>query len=276
MYKPKHFYDFPPLPPAFKALDPLFAELGASEAALRQITKPFRQAEKWEALLDRRNELQSAVSKLFEEILLQQAALGDFSVTKVSGIRRILDFRGTDGLIAESPLKFKVFEAFLECPADRSEIEHLESSFNWIGSHLDTECATLLWSRLKEALVEEVSDKQPGSYNPQGFLLYGLLTGNMLKEKEVLELARSIYSHPNSLPLSQITAHQNDRETPLHLPFFFDAIPYFVFTFNPEFYNLQISKCGIDPKVAEILLGDWPGDFTSFLCAARSLSADEH
>lgn len=271
-----HTMNYKKFPSAFQPLQESAVSLSRSWEDSSKLDNFPADRFSYEALQNEISLKMEEMYKHFSTTLLKEAAKGNFEVLRLSEIWVFFRAPEVISLVAQSPLRRSIFEAICNVSIDHQGIQHLQECINAWSFRMDRSLALIFWKKFKECLEVEARGMHPVSYEARN-TLDTLFKFNLLDEEDATEVSTLIFENRHSHTLSNLQSKVSFDFSPekIRFPLRFNAIAPFVATYNPSFYLEQLAARGIDSATASILIDSWEGDFTSFLDAAESLSAEK-
>lgn len=216
------------------------------------------------------------LEQAFIALYKREASKGSFSIFKEAEFGTALTSLAILKAITRGP--HCDIATSLMIDAQSENFDGLYSILKRGGEELNPSNLSLLWSSIKSCskLEDDPNFSKLEDYELRQAAL-AFLQLPQLKEEEASEISKILIKFKNASGVLGesfllILKAANDH---FKAQLGFKASPFFVELANPEFYKAELSRRQIDVNVAEVLKDSWDEDFTSFLDAAESLSADK-
>lgn len=274
------------LPSAFSEVEKLAAELLALMRRTPEHATSFSRLKCTPELDAKFREMQHALKGVFDDELRKQ----NFTIFHHPHILVLMEEApGMLGHLTDQKYGDQIFQGLIKSSVEQKAAFRLYRILEHYGPLMSEKVVSSLWRAVKELTQEQLNQSLELSPLTRD-ILPKLFDTTKLDEDAMAELSKLILLHADLDTIQNMhwellsnggDALLGDEDHLIEKSRFyastlkFKAVPYMVKLFNISFFEAQLSRRGIDKASSELLVYSWQEDFSSFLDAAESLSADK-
>lgn len=272
------------LPPAFKQAQELSCHLAdlnqaESERLSRQgfsqyVGGPAPQMR--QIFREKQRAMEEKFLNLFTEIFIAEADKGNFEVLESPNIYLPFCHKALRDAVSAHSQRDRILTKLFRSENNLDSENALTRLLIHYDDLLTSATAAIFWENLKKILPPlgtPLTFEDSVSAAP----LSKLFSLGVLNEDYLAEVSHFLFARKEIQYISILFHHQESEnlDNVFKDTLRFKANPFFVRRFNYSFFKAQLQSRGIDKETSELLIESWDRDFTSFLDAAESLSAEK-